>query len=90
MKKSFHVLALLCAVAVLSGIAAFASGGETAPVSGSGTGSDGAADATLISGAALKAILERGVLRVGSTGDYNPMSYLDPETNRYVGFDAGR
>ena len=37
---------------------------------------------------ALQAIMERGVLRVGSTGDYNPMSYLDPETNRYVGFDA--
>ena len=37
---------------------------------------------------ALDAILERGLLRVGSTGDYNPMSYLDPETNAYVGFDA--
>ena len=47
-----------------------------------------AADEELISGSALKAIRERGVLRVGSTGDYNPMSYLDPETNRYVGFDA--
>ena len=47
-----------------------------------------AADDIQISGAAMKAIQERGVLRVGSTGDYNPMSYLDPETNRYVGFDA--
>lgn len=47
-----------------------------------------AADEIQISGAAMKAIQERGVLRVGSTGDYNPMSYLDPETNRYVGFDA--
>lgn len=37
---------------------------------------------------ALDRILRRGALRVGSTGDYNPMSYLDPETNRYVGFDA--
>lgn len=34
------------------------------------------------------AILARGVLRVGTAGDYQPMSYLDPETGRYVGFDA--
>jgi cyclohexadienyl dehydratase len=38
--------------------------------------------------AALDAILERGVLRVGTAGDYLPMSYLDPATNTYVGFDA--
>ena len=36
----------------------------------------------------LETILERGVLRVGTAGDYQPMSYLDPETGRYVGFDA--
>ena len=33
-------------------------------------------------------ICERGVLRVGTAGDYQPMSYLDPETGTYVGFDA--
>ncbi len=33
-------------------------------------------------------IRTRGVLRVGTAGDYQPMSYLDPETGRYVGFDA--
>ncbi len=37
---------------------------------------------------ALDAIRARGVLRVGTAGDYQPMSYLDPETNAYVGFDA--
>ena len=36
----------------------------------------------------LAQIQERGVLRVGTAGDYQPMSYLDPETGRYVGFDA--
>ena len=36
----------------------------------------------------LDDILGRGVLRVGTAGDYQPMSYLDPETNTYVGFDA--
>ena len=37
----------------------------------------------------VEEIQERGVLRVGTAGDYMPMSYLDPETGRYVGFDAG-
>ena len=36
----------------------------------------------------LEEIQERGVLKVGSAGDYQPMSYLDPETGEYVGFDA--
>ena len=29
-----------------------------------------------------------GVLRVGTAGDYRPMSFLDPETGSYIGFDA--
>ena len=36
----------------------------------------------------LDAIRNSGVLKVGTAGDYQPMSYLDPETNTYVGFDA--
>lgn len=40
------------------------------------------------SGRSLETIRERGKLLVGATGDYNPMSYLDPETEEYVGFDA--
>ncbi|MBQ3372492.1 MAG: transporter substrate-binding domain-containing protein [Oscillospiraceae bacterium] len=36
----------------------------------------------------LETILSRGVLRVGTAGDYQPMSYLDPSSGRYVGFDA--
>ncbi len=38
--------------------------------------------------ARLGEIRERGVLKVGTTGDYQPMSYLDPGTGGYVGFDA--
>ena len=37
---------------------------------------------------ALRAVKERGVLRVGATGDYKPMSFRDPATGRYRGFDA--
>ena len=33
-------------------------------------------------------IKERGVIRVGTTGDYCPMSFLNPETKKYEGFDA--
>ena len=36
----------------------------------------------------LSAVRARGVLLVGATGDYRPMSYLEPETGKYVGFDA--
>ena len=36
----------------------------------------------------LSAIRSRGVLLVGATGDYRPMSFLEPETGKYVGFDA--
>ena len=33
-------------------------------------------------------IRKSGVLKVGTAGDYQPMSYLDQETGTYVGFDA--
>ncbi len=36
----------------------------------------------------IRAIRDRGVLRVGTAGDYQPMSCLDPDTGTYVGFDA--
>jgi cyclohexadienyl dehydratase len=35
----------------------------------------------------LHSILESGVLRVGTTGDWNPMTLRDPATNSYKGFD---
>lgn len=36
---------------------------------------------------ALNEILDSGVLKVGTTGDWNPMSVRDPATNSYKGFD---
>ena len=33
-------------------------------------------------------IKDHGVLKVGATLDYNPMSFIDPETGRYVGYDV--
>ena len=36
----------------------------------------------------LDRICETGVLRVGTAGDYKPMSFLEPETGTYWGFDT--
>ena len=36
---------------------------------------------------ALNDILSGGVLKVGTTGDWNPMSVRDPATNAYIGYD---
>ena len=36
---------------------------------------------------ALKEILDSGVLKVGTTGDWNPMTMKDPATNTYTGYD---
>ena len=35
----------------------------------------------------LQQIQDSGKLRVGTTGDWNPMSMKDPSNNSYVGFD---
>lgn len=36
----------------------------------------------------LHEIKHRGTLLVGTTGDYRPLSYLEPSTNQYWGFDT--
>ena len=36
----------------------------------------------------LTQVLERGTLRVGTTGDFNPMSIKDTASNTYTGFDV--
>ena len=35
----------------------------------------------------LDKILSAGVLKVGTTGDWDPMTMKDPATNKYKGFD---
>ena len=35
----------------------------------------------------LDAIMAKGTLRVGTTGDYRPFSYLNPESKQYEGLD---
>ena len=36
---------------------------------------------------ALNEILDSGTLKVGTTGDWNPMTMKDPATNSYTGYD---
>ena len=36
----------------------------------------------------LEDIEARGTIRIGTTGDYIPMSYLNPQTGKYEGIDA--
>jgi cyclohexadienyl dehydratase len=38
-------------------------------------------------GSRLAGILQRGTLRVGTTGDFNPMSFRDTASNAYAGYD---
>ena len=40
-----------------------------------------------IAQSALDEILSDGILKVGTTGDWNPMSVRDTATNKYVGYD---
>ena len=35
----------------------------------------------------MQKILESGSVRVGTTGDWNPMTFKDPASNKYVGFE---
>ncbi len=42
---------------------------------------------TVFAESALKDILNNGVLKVGTTGDWNPMTVKDPATNSYEGYD---
>ncbi|MEX2518990.1 MAG: transporter substrate-binding domain-containing protein [Paracoccaceae bacterium] len=44
--------------------------------------------APVMAQSALNEILSGGVLKVGTTGDWNPMSVRDPATNSYKGYDV--
>jgi cyclohexadienyl dehydratase len=35
----------------------------------------------------LAEVLRRGTIRIGTTGDFNPMSFRNPGSNEYTGFD---
>ena len=61
--------------------------GKTTAVETTKAETSAAPDESTAEGDTLAAIKERGVLKVGATGDYRPMSFLE-EDGSYVGFDA--
>ena len=38
----------------------------------------------------LAEVLQRGTIRIGTTGDFNPMSFRNPGSNDYIGFESRR
>ncbi|CAO3418113.1 transporter substrate-binding domain-containing protein [Azospirillum endophyticum] len=67
---------LVCAVTALSATGA---AGQTAP--------SAAAATQPAETSRLDAILSAGTLRVGTTGDYKPFTYLNPQTQKFEGMD---
>ena len=79
-KKNSRRTAVILTLMILTiGLLALLAGCRESPES---------AEVSAQTGTKLEEIRERGVLKVGTAGDYQPMSYLDPATGSYVGFDA--
>jgi cyclohexadienyl dehydratase len=76
-KTRATTLTALAAVALATGCSAADTGG---------TGN--APDGEQVSGSRLDEILESGTLRVCTTGDYRPFTYLDPATDEFTGIDV--
>ncbi|MDA3947997.1 MAG: transporter substrate-binding domain-containing protein [Spirochaeta sp.] len=76
---------VVLAVLTIAGCGSPAGGGD-ADANGSAAGST-AESSSRGSGSALDEILERGTIRVGTTGDFY-MSFIDPETNERRGYDV--
>jgi len=96
MKKWISMLAVFCvlfsctgyAVAAQEGTSDVAQESDSDAIQNQETAQADEKPVTAPAGGKMKEILDRGVLLVGTAGDYQPMSYLDPETGKYVGFDA--
>lgn len=96
MKKWISMLAVFCvlfsctgyAVAAQEGTSDVAQESDSDAIQNQETAQADEKPVTAPAGGKMKEILDSGVLLVGTAGDYQPMSYRDPETGKYVGFDA--
>lgn len=77
--RTVTLMGVLALALILSGCSEPAEGEQAAAAPGD--------RGTQEAGNLLDEILERGVLRVGTTGDFNPISFRDPDTNERAGFD---
>ena len=88
MKKWISMLAAFCMVLSFTGYAVAAQEDASDVEQDQSMAQADEKPVTAPAGGKMKEILDSGVLLVGTAGDYQPMSYLDPETGKYVGFDA--
>lgn len=88
MKKWISMLAAFCMVFSFTGYAVAAQEDASDVEQDQSMAQADEKPVTAPTGGKMKEILDSGVLLVGTAGDYQPMSYLDPETGKYVGFDA--
>ena len=93
--KAVVILVVLCVALVILSIALAVclrdfkkASGETSASAQSTSSGEQAAAAETDSTGVLDRIIASGVLRVGTAGDYQPMSFLDPSSGQYIGFDA--
>ena len=88
MKKWISMLAAFCMVFSFTGYAVAAQEDASDVEQDQSMAQADEKPVTAPAGGKMKEILDSGVLLVGTAGDYQPMSYLEPETGKYVGFDA--
>ena len=82
MIRNIRTMALIGAMVLFTGLISLLFA-ESAPAAGKEAGTE-----TEQAESVLEEILDRGIIRIGTAGDYMPMSYLDPDQGVYVGFDA--
>ncbi|MEU5212460.1 transporter substrate-binding domain-containing protein [Streptomyces sp. NPDC020742] len=90
MKRAVALPALACLLAVTAAAPAPAGAVPVSVSASAGAAPVSAATSARLAGrkaSALDTVPRRGVLRVCTTGDYRPFSYLDPTTGRYRGVD---
>jgi cyclohexadienyl dehydratase len=83
MKKRFHLFTLcFMLLAGFLGGNLFAQYQEVTPVEAAN-----AVKAVKHDDSRLDQIMKKGIIRVGTTGDYKPFTYWNPETKQYEGYD---
>lgn len=88
MKKWISMLAAFCVLFSFTGYAVAAQEDASDVEQDQSMAQADKKPVTAPTGGKMKEILDSGVLLVDTAGDYQPMSYLDPGTGKYVGFDA--
>lgn len=70
----------------LAAVAALILIGCSEPASRSASAPAGTSGAAVLRASTLDRVLERGVLRVGTPGDFRPMTFRNPDTGEYEGY----